>query len=154
MKQVAQYSAESLRLTGGLVEFFKKCQEVHLQQAKSLRKFLLFLIIEICCNEFIQFTKQKNPTVVREHVVFGKKETITVTDLLMDTSLWKGVVDYMHSTIRSCKAEQTQWQSFIENSVDPLGKEINSWSDDSKIVSQGGNVLVSRKSERCIYKDS
>jgi hypothetical protein len=140
MKQVAQYSAESLRLTGGLIDFFKKCQEIHMQQAKSLRKSN-FLIPEICCNEFIQLTKQKNQTVVREHDVNGKKETITVTDLLMDTSLWIGVTEYMQSTITSCKAEQNQWQSFMETSVDPLSHELNSWSDDSRNVSETRDIM-------------
>lgn len=128
MKQVAQYSAESLRLTGGLIDFFKNLQEVQIQQAKD---------IQTCCNDFIALTKHKNPTVVSEHVVFGNKETITVTDLLMDTSLWKGVIVYMHATIKSCKEEQHQWNSFIETSVDPLFQDINSWSDESRNVCLG-----------------
>lgn len=43
-ENVAQYAAESLRVTSGLLEFFRKCRDVHVQQSKALRIFLFLKV--------------------------------------------------------------------------------------------------------------
>jgi hypothetical protein len=57
-----------------------------------------------------------------------------VLDMVLQTSLWKGVVDNMYSKIRSCKEVEEISYAFIEETVCPLEDQIVKWSSDNASV--------------------
>lgn len=58
-----------------------------------------------------------------------------ILETLLETNLWKGIIEFMESTAKSTKELRFFYSNFAEKSVNPLLNDITVMSEESKNVS-------------------
>lgn len=124
-ENVAYYNTESLKLTNGLLDFFQKSQELRVEYLKKQEKY---------CQEFIQLTVPRHTEPGRED---SEKEAAKarVLRMLLATGFWSSVSKFVKGDVTSLVNEQSNWQSYLSQQIEPMTRELGTWFKDMERVS-------------------
>jgi hypothetical protein len=127
-----KFSSESLKLTGGLLNYFDHSLKLEVEHAKAQRNKNCNNFLEKCALDFVLLTLPQRASEKEESQAdFERKATMK---LLLETNFWRNITGYVEENRKGYATVQLKWQGLLSESIEPLLQRLNAWSVDSANV--------------------